>query len=235
MLPSVSLILPVGYGDRYFQLALACAQFQTYEGELEIVIVDNSDTSIVSLIDDEDDERIKYHRCERMPVGALRNLGTSYATGEVCISWDEDDWSAMDRVESQVNRLLESGKAVTGWHNIQYHDASTGNCYKYSYAAGRPHSHEPYACGTSQCYRKSWWGQHPFRSTGVEDYRFQLEAAQANQLDSCDAEQLCVARAHEDSKCPLAQYIGRGCQQFAQVSRDDLPKGFWADIARIKQ
>jgi len=231
MKSKVSIIMPVGYGDRYFQLALTCFQFQTYAGELEIIVLDNSDEPIKSLLPE--DDRIKYYRCERMPVGALRNLGTRYATGEVCITGDEDDWSAPDRVESQVNRLLESGKFVTGWHNILYHCSETGRCFKYFYAAGRV-SHEPYACGTSQCYWKSWWEQHPFNNHGVEDYWFQLAAMQSGQLDSCDAEQLCVARAHDDSVCPINQYVGR-LPQYTLVNRKDLPKGFFADIATEKQ
>lgn len=230
-MPTVSIIMPVGYGDRFFQLALNCFLNQTYEGEIQVVVVDNSDAPIEDLLPE--DDRITYHRCERMPVGALRNLGTSLASGEICITGDEDDWSAPNRVESQVSRLLESGKAVTGWHNILYFEPQTSRCFKYLYAAGRNAS-EPYACGTSHCYLKSWWEQHPFPNTGVEDYEFQLETMQAGQLDSCDAGQLCVARAHSDSMCPIAHYVGRHAQ-FVLVSRNDLPIGFFADIATDKQ
>jgi glycosyltransferase involved in cell wall biosynthesis len=235
MLPKVSVIMPVGYGDRYFRVALNCFLSQSYPGEIEIVVLDNSEKPIEHLLPV--DDRIKYYRCERMPVGALRNLGTSYSTGEICISGDEDDWSAPNRIESQVGRLLVSKKAVTGFHNILYYTPG-GHCYKYRYAAGRTGIDYVYACGSSQCYLKTWWEKHPFPSTGVEDYYFQLEAAQAGQLDSCDAEQLCVARAHDDSVCPIGQYLNHGHQQFLAVSRNDLPSLFFFDIeeeSNIKQ
>src|SRR5256885_1895506 len=137
MLPSVSVIMPVGYGDRYFAVALNCFLNQTYDllydGQLEIVVMDNSDAPIEDLLPD--DSRIKYHRCERMPVGNLRNLGTSLATGEICCSGDEDDWSSADRIAKQVDRLVGSGKSVTGFHNLLYWDTGTKRAYKYFYEA----------------------------------------------------------------------------------------------------
>jgi glycosyltransferase involved in cell wall biosynthesis len=74
-LPKVSGILPVGCGDRYFRVAMSAFLAQTYEGELELVVVDNSDKPIEDLLPD--DDRIKYFRSDRLPVGALRNAGTS--------------------------------------------------------------------------------------------------------------------------------------------------------------
>jgi glycosyltransferase involved in cell wall biosynthesis len=217
--------MPVGYSDRFFRLALHCFLNQTYRGPVEIVVLDNSDQSIEHLLPD--DKRIKYHLCQRMPVGALRNLGTTLATGDICITGDEDDWSSPDRVSAQVARLQETGKAVTGWHNIFYHDAETDECLKYRFErAGIPHI--PYACGTSQVYLRTWWEKHPFPSTGVEDYAFQKAAQDAKQLDSTDAEGLCVARAHRDSKCPIGQY--RGSRQFQLVPPSSLPPKFFADL-----
>ena len=79
--------MPVGYGERYFRVALGSFLSQVYD-DLELVVLDNSGESIEPLLPH--DSRIKYFHCPRMPVGALRNLGTRYATGEICITWDED-------------------------------------------------------------------------------------------------------------------------------------------------
>jgi glycosyltransferase involved in cell wall biosynthesis len=232
MLPSVSCILPCGYGDKYVGTAIQCFFDQTYEGELELVIVDNNDGDIkfgVNAPSNLDQSRVfvKYIRSARKSVGALRNLGTQHATGEICITWDEDDWSHPDRIAQQVKRLQESGKAVTGWHNILYYDTRDGRTYKYFFeSSGR--NHPPYAMGTSQCYLKSWWKKHPFPETGVEDYAFQLAALHAGQLDSCDAEQLCVARAHDGSACPPQLRS----KQFPQVSRELFPQEFFDAVER---
>ncbi len=90
-LPSVSCILPCGYGDEYVGLAIQCFMDQTYEGPLELVIVDNNDEPGPAFTS----ERVKYVRAPRgKTVGEYRNLGTQHATGEICITWDEDDWSS---------------------------------------------------------------------------------------------------------------------------------------------
>jgi glycosyltransferase involved in cell wall biosynthesis len=198
----------------------------TYEGELELVILDNNETPLdPSVLPD--DPRVKYYHCARMSVGALRNLGTSYATGDICVSIDEDDWSHPERVSQQVARLLETGKSVTGFHSIFYFHESDGSTFKYHYEPNR--SHPPYACGSSQCYRKSWWEKHPFPAAGIEDYAFQLEARNANQLDSIHGADLLVARAHGDSACYPRQ-LGRH-KQFPSVRKDELPAEFYRAIA----
>ena len=216
--------MPVGAGERFYPVAAASFLSQTYAGELELVVIDNSDTAITNL---PDDPRIKYHRSDRLSVGALRNLGTSLSTGEVCVSIDEDDWSHPDRVATQVERLQSTGKAVTGFHSILYFEISNGNTYRYHYdRSGRPHI--PYACGSSQCYLRSWWDTHKFPESGIEDFAFQQEALHANQLDSTDGAQLLVARAHDDSECYPRQ-LGIH-QQFPSVAKDELPPEFYAAL-----
>jgi glycosyltransferase involved in cell wall biosynthesis len=225
-LPQVSGILPVGYGDKYFRVAADAFLASTYDGEIELVILDNNESPLdPSLLPD--DPRVKYYHCDRMPVGALRNLGTSYATGDIFVTIDEDDFSGPERVSKQVDRLLSTGNSVTGFHSIFYYDMSNGQTYKYWYEPNRPHP--PYACGSSQMYTRAWWMEHKFPETGIEDYLFQLEALNANQLDSIDGAELLVARAHGDSVCAHDQY-GRH-RQFPPVPKDELPAEFYAAIA----
>lgn len=229
-LPSVSCIMPCGYGDKYVAVAIECFMRQNYAAPLELVVVDDNDPGhtiehVLPTADTEGQDAISYLQCERTSVGSLRNIGSQVARGEVLISWDEDDWSHPDRVASQVERLRTSGKAVTGWHSILFYDTSTNFCYKYHFAN---HPHPPYACGTSHCYTKAWWTNHPYPETGIEDYQFQKTAADHGQLDSTDADQLCVVRAHKDSKCP-PQFVGR---QWSQVERSLLPHEFFIAIER---
>ena len=225
-LPKVSGILPVGYGDKYFRVAAYAFLSSTYEGELELIILDNNEKSIKDLIPD--DPRVKYFKCRKMPVGALRNLGTSYATGSICFTVDEDDWSAAERVTQQVARLTSMNKQVTGFHSVYYYDMSNGSTYRYWYEPNK-RPHPPYACGSSQCYTKAWWTQHPFPETGVEDYKFGQEALQNDQLDSIEGAGLLVARAHDDSVCFPTQ-LGHH-SQFPSVPKDHLPKEFYTAIA----
>jgi len=218
--------MPACYGDMAL-LAVQCFLTQTYEGELELIVLDNNveGDTIQDLLPE--DDRIHYYRVDKMPVGALRNLGTSYATGDIICTWDCDDWYHPERVSQQVARMQETGKQVTGFHSIYYYDMSNGQTYKYHYEPNRPHP--PYACGSSQCYTKAWWMDHKFPATGIEDYLFQLEALNSNELDSIDGAELLVARAHGDSVCAHDQY-GRH-RQFPPVPHDELPAEFYAAIA----
>jgi glycosyltransferase involved in cell wall biosynthesis len=228
-LPKVSCILPTGYGNRFVSVAIGCFLTQVYLGEMELVIVDNNDTPLLDADEIEAlPETFVYVRSKRMSVADLRNLGTQHATGDVCITWDEDDWSHPNRIAEQVRRLEESGKAVTGWHNILYYDAATGGTFKYFYSPNRPHP--PYAIGTSQCYLKSWWEKHPFRNeNGVEDRPFSDEAMHWNQLDSLDAGQLCVARVHGNNVIRKNGLLGHH-KQFPEVERSAFPQEFFAAI-----
>lgn len=223
--PKVSGILPVGYGDRFFRVAAAAFLASTYAGELELIILDNSDDPIESLVPD--DPRIKYFRCDRLPVGALRNLGTSYSSGDICMTIDEDDWSGIDRVAQQVERLQSTGRAVTGFHALLYYDMATGATFKYHFEPNRPHP--PYACGSSQCYARTWWEEHKFPATGIEDWGFAQEALNADQLDSIDGAQLLIARAHNTSTCYPTQLGSH--RQFPAVPKQDLPAEFYLAIA----
>jgi glycosyltransferase involved in cell wall biosynthesis len=232
MLPSVTCVLPSGYGSKYVPLAIECFLQQTYEGPMELIILDNNqpgntlEATLKALVN-ADDDRIKYFRCDRMPVGALRNLGNSYGTGEVIINWDEDDWYHSTRVAEQVARLQQSGLAVTGYHRICYWDVESEKSFHYLFEP-RPIAHIPYACGGSQAYLRTWWEKHPYPKTGIEDYYFQKEARERKQLDSTDGRSVYVARAHKGSACPMAQY--KGHKQFPEVSRENLPQDFFASI-----
>jgi glycosyltransferase involved in cell wall biosynthesis len=226
--PKVSCILATGYGDKFVRTAVQCFLNQRYEGELELVIVDNNDVPWTERLGVEAEELpalldlgIRYIRCLRMPVGALRNLGTQHATGEICITWDEDDFYSPDRVAFQVGRLLETGMSVTGFHNLLYYDERDGQAWKYFFEPRG--KHHPYAPGGSQCYRKDWWEKHKFPETGIEDLPFTTAALHAGVLDSTDCGQMYVARIHGNNVVPK-QLAGR---QWQRIDAADLPKEFF--------
>jgi glycosyltransferase involved in cell wall biosynthesis len=229
MQPLVSAIMPACYGEMA-SVAIKCFLDQTYEN-LELVVLDNNveGQEIENLLPN--DTRIKYSRCARAPLGKLRNDGNRIATGEIIVNWDADDWYAPNRIESQVKRLKDSGKAVTGWHTLNYYDTEGFGTYKYRYEA-RGNPHPPYSMGTSQCYLKSWWEKHPYPETGVEDWPFTQEARNFQQLDSCDVGHLCVARAHHDSIFPIRHLVGHA--QFPAVERSEFPQEFFDSIKALK-
>jgi hypothetical protein len=93
-----------------------------------------------------------------------------------------------------MERLQSSGKAVTGYSSMRFHDGITR--WKY-------HGLSNYALGTSLCYRKEYWRVNKFPSLHVgEDNSFVHAAASAGQLVSVDAGDLMWASVHAGNSSP---------------------------------
>lgn len=141
------------------------------------------------------DERIRLvHIEEGRKIGEKRNFGCSLAAGDVVAHWDDDDWSAPNRLEDQIQRMLETGKAVTGYRSMRFTDGRSW--WRYDGASS-------YAIGTSLCFRRNWWEAHPFPAKQVyEDGEFVSVAHRSGQLISVDAGELMIASIHEGNTSP---------------------------------
>jgi glycosyltransferase involved in cell wall biosynthesis len=241
------VLLPSANG-KYANTALRCFCAQSYKGRLELVIVDNAeDDALLSSVDKlikadsikaadgvagfsaefADGRRVKYLSLPHRPIGALRNVGNWHAEGDIIVHFDDDDWHHADRVERHVSRLLETGKAVTGFHSALYFNDDTGGLFRYHYSPGRPH--EPYAWGATLAYTRNWWEKHSFPETDSEDRPFTDAALHAKQLDSCESEQLIVCRVHGRNLCAKQNYLGRH-KQWPAATRGAFPQDFFAAI-----
>jgi glycosyltransferase involved in cell wall biosynthesis len=127
-------------------------------------------------------------------IGQKRNFGSERADGEVIAVWDDDDYSAPGRLADQIGRLQESGNGVTGYHSMRFTDGQQWWQYR---------GEENYALGTSLCYRRDWWKNHPFKSVQVgEDNGFVADAVAHGQLISVDARELMYATVHNANTSP---------------------------------
>jgi glycosyltransferase involved in cell wall biosynthesis len=212
--------MPTYNRAKWISLAIECYLQQTFT-DSELVILDNGDDETESVVPAH--PRIRYYKQpgQKLNTGEIRNRVNELAQGEIVCHWDDDDWSAPNRIETQVARLLSSGKQVTGYHSISYWDTSSNRAPE-----DRAHIYQgtaSYACGTSQLYFKNWWTQHPFNTKAVgEDSDFSHAAKCSKQLDSVDGRQMIVARAHSDSTCPAPL----GSSSFPRVRLPDMPQAF---------
>jgi glycosyltransferase involved in cell wall biosynthesis len=142
------------------------------------------------------DERIRYlHIGGNQTIGSLRNIGSGEARGQVICSWDDDDWSHPERVRDQVSRLIESGKAVTGYRCMVFTDGARRWQYRFR--------KDNYALGTSLCYTKAYWQRNPFPGDHIgEDKKYSRRAHEQGQLTSVDAGDLMVASIHPNNTSP---------------------------------
>jgi Glycosyl transferase family 2 len=141
------------------------------------------------------EERVRLiHLDNALIIGEKRNFACSHARGEVIAHWDDDDWSEPQRLEDQIKRLINSKKAVTGYHSMYFTDGH--QWWEYQGAHG-------YAIGTSLCYRRSWWQEHPFQPRDIgEDNYFVSEAGAAQMLTSVRCGPLMYATIHRNNTSP---------------------------------
>ncbi len=111
-------------------------------------------------------------------IGLLRNGANALAKAygaEIIIHWDDDDLSHPNRIAEQVALQQASGAEAVGYNEVLFWDASSRD---YPRPGGirneawiwRAPKLSP-ACGSSLCYWRKTWEQHPFkdRQRG-EDY-----------------------------------------------------------------
>ncbi len=93
----------------------------------ELVILDNGKTPMQDLLADLPSERIVYRHVENNPettIGELRNRSLDMVRGDFVVpQWDDDDWSAPDRIERQMAALRRhNADAVTLYATLMHVD-----------------------------------------------------------------------------------------------------------------
>jgi glycosyltransferase involved in cell wall biosynthesis len=136
--------------------------------EKELIILDDGEDGVSDLVPA--DERIRYVRLERpLALGAKRNLGCRMSRGDLIAHWDDDDWTASNRLSMQVCELRRSGTDICGARELLHYSIDAGEAWLYRY----PTDARPWLAGGTLLYRRSAWATHPFPEINVgEDNAF---------------------------------------------------------------
>jgi hypothetical protein len=183
------------YADRpqFAQQMLDSFRGQTYKNK-GLLIYDTGDAPFDLFLLDLNGVTVR--RGSQRTIGELRNAANSlvHHPWEIILHWDSDDWSAPTRIADQVNRLLETGKAVTGYHSMRFTDGE--KWWKFNGPV-------QYGLGASLCYRRDWWERHQFQRVNVcEDRRFVDEAWNSGQYVGVDADDMMFATIHAGNTSP---------------------------------
>jgi glycosyltransferase involved in cell wall biosynthesis len=147
--------MPTQDRRQFIPAAIDCWMRQTYENR-DLVIVDDGDDPIEDIIPN--DPRIFYFRLDRkITTGAKRNKCCALASGSIICHFDDDDWSAPDRIVNQVARLLGTGKPITGYSQLLFWDTLAQQAKRYQ--AQVPN----YVVGTSLMYKREHWLMSRFK------------------------------------------------------------------------
>lgn len=109
-----------------------------------------------------------------LSIGEMRNRANAFAiltqegsakvNPEVFMHWDDDDWSAPERMAEQVALLQSSGADAVGYNQMLFYDQTPGQFA----GAWMYHNRDPrYALGTSLCYWRKTWERKPFPDTSI--------------------------------------------------------------------
>jgi len=217
----VTAIMPTRGRPEMSRAAVECWRGQVWP-KLELVIVDDRDCPSFPA-EDFTGYRIRYTKLsERLTVGEKRNVACSMASGEIIVHFDSDDWSAPGRIADQVARLQATGKQVTGYSGMLFHETRKVRVldvggFRAAGAWWRWRGMHGQAAGTSLCYRRDWWLKHPFLpEQRAEDDLFYAEALRLGEAVSVDGRDLMCAVNHGD--CVSERLIGG-------AEWEELPEG----------
>lgn len=212
----VSAIMPTRGRQAWAQQALECFLAQTWPDKELVIVDDEDDPSFPAGVDRP--HVVHFYHTTRLPIPVKRNMAGRIALGEILMHFDSDDWSAPERMADQVQRLKDSGKAMTAYSAMLFYVEPNGPALKY-------HGLPEYGIGTSLCYRRSWWQNHPFNETlkDCEDNEAMRAAFRANQVTSTDAGALMVARVHSSNTSPK----NIAAAQYRPVPLESIPEGFF--------
>jgi len=102
--PLVSVIVPVYNADKYLAQALESVFVQAYH-PMEVLVVDDGSTDASAEIAQQ--FPVRYMHQPNGGPGAARNRGIAESSGELLAFHDADDLWTSDKLETQVNYLLD--------------------------------------------------------------------------------------------------------------------------------
>jgi glycosyltransferase involved in cell wall biosynthesis len=166
-LPMVSCIMPTANRAHFIPSAINNFLMQNYPHR-ELVIIDDGQTSVASLIPDI--EMIRYYYSDPLgSIGIKRNYACEKATGPIIMHWDDDDWYAKDWITCQVEILSNSGADVCGLNQVQFYSPTENK----TWMTKNFNSKLPWLSGATLAYWKSFWEKHPFKDMNLmedDDY-----------------------------------------------------------------
>lgn len=119
-LPLVSIITPTFNRRPFIPFIIKCFENQTYPREkMEWIIVDDGTDKIEDIVAHL--PQVKYFKFnEKLTLGKKRNLAHEYASGDILVYMDDDDYYPPQRVQHAVEMLLDHPKILCAGSSIMY-------------------------------------------------------------------------------------------------------------------
>ena len=194
--PLVSCIMPTFNRRKFVPLALQYYLRQDYDNR-ELVIVDDGTDPVRDLIPAH--SGISYYQLpNKKSLGEKLNLACEWAKGDIIVHWDDDDWYDTSRISYQVEALREFDAAICGINHLLYFNINTKAAFQYIY----PPDERTWLLGSSLCYLKSLWKQHPFAPIDVGMDALFVWATPPDQVKPLSNMEMAIHMIHEDNVSP---------------------------------
>lgn len=216
--PLVSCVMPTTESRAgFFRAALDCFLKQSYPNK-ELIIVSDA----YKRFTESRESNIRFYvEKSLMNLGAKRNYINGLALGPFIAHWDDDDYSAPDRLEDQMARLAETRKPITGYAPLLYWDMVSNNAKTFEQIGGG------YVCGNSLLYRIEVWHLYPFPDLQVASDTPWINA-HLNEIAVSRDQTKIISRIHRRNVSPKGNIK-------IIVPFDRIPKPFWKnqDLVRM--
>ena len=169
-LPLVSCVMPT-YGRPVFALQAVRYFLRQDYPERELLILDDGPEGLAGHLPA--DDRLRYIRLPRLPIGGKRNVGCALAQGAIIAQWDDDDWYGPGRLSAQVAPLLADEADITGIRGTTVFDVESWQAWRCTPRLHRLMYRHDVHGGTLVYLRRLWAedARYPNRSL-AEDARF---------------------------------------------------------------
>jgi glycosyltransferase involved in cell wall biosynthesis len=118
--PGVTVVIPAYNSEAFLGEAIESVLSQEYEGDLELVVVDDGSTDGTAEVAMRYPE-VQLFRQRNQGPAVARNVAIEAAGGEVIVLLDSDDLMLPGRIRKQIDYLLENPEAsvVLGLHDLR--------------------------------------------------------------------------------------------------------------------
>jgi glycosyltransferase involved in cell wall biosynthesis len=170
--PLVSCVMPTFDRRAFVPQSVRYFLRQDYPAK-ELIIIDDGPEPVSDLLPC--DDRLLYRRLEtRTILGTKRNMACELARGSIIVHWDDDDWSAPNRLSVQAIALSDGDADICGVASLLYYDVGSAAAWRFTWPPG----YRPWAAGPTLCFRKELWTRSPFPDVAIgEDTRFVFSPA----------------------------------------------------------
>jgi len=123
--------------DRLWCLPLAIRWFQaqSYEGDLELIVISEDAAELRELVEGAGDDRIELVYCTPdVPLGGKHELAAEVARFPWLAKWDDDDWQSPLRLERTMRHAEAAGAEMVSAEPLLFYELGGGRCFEYRYA-----------------------------------------------------------------------------------------------------